>query len=200
MTEAKVFHMNPSNKTHDNNPAPHQVEAVLSVLASLYDKELTKDAIKLYVSILNQVSYPEIKKAVQLWVADSSNKRFPLPAELLSMVRNTDEEIAQETAAKVKVAVNKYGACYPEMLARAKNYIGEIGWQLVEEEGGWHHLTTASINLEIAEHSWKKKIKLILKNNKIGNINKSPKQIDLNSSERLSQFNVSSIIPSFNFK
>lgn len=80
-------------------------------------------------------------EAYQCYRRNPQNRTFPLPAQIRELVNPEEfvavEAKAREIAARVVGAVTRFGwnngrdAC---------EYIGPIGWTVVERQGGWRHI------------------------------------------------------------
>lgn len=112
----------------------------LLVMASAYWREKLEDhVVEMYAEDLSEFSVEEIKAALSQLRRDPKVTRFPLPAVIASAIRppQTADDAAKEAAARIMAAVPKFG--WPNQAA-AREYIGELGWQVVQMQGGWPYL------------------------------------------------------------
>ena len=111
----------------------------LILVAEVFGVSLTKSRIETYLAVLGELSELEMKRAVSEVLNDPSIKFFPLPAVFLQKAKPkaTDEDKAKEAAARIVSAVSRFGYPFSE---DARKYIGEIGWRVVELQGGWSTL------------------------------------------------------------
>jgi hypothetical protein len=71
-------------------------------------------------------------------------------------------------------AIQRYG-CDEFNTQRAKDYVGEIGWMIVQRQGGWHRLIQdPEIKLQVAQAQWKNIALTIIKNDRLGIQEKAP--------------------------
>lgn len=84
---------------------------------------------------------------------------FPSPKELLSIAMRSEEDpgSAEDIASRMIGAVAKFGHTNPEA---AKEFIGSIGWSIIELEGGWSRLCLSmkESNITIYKAQWKKSL------------------------------------------
>ena len=108
----------------------------LIALAAYYRETISADQLLMYAEDLQCLSLDELSLAIKLYRTNPKNKFFPLPAALISCVRETssDEDESREAAAKIAGAISKFGWCN---LNQTREYIGDIGWIAVEMNGGW---------------------------------------------------------------
>lgn len=112
----------------------------LSVFYGKYD--LTKEQISTYISVLEnhfKKDFNVFVGALENYSKDSKNKFFPAPANLTQYINpeTSPDAQANEIASKIRQAISDIGYVSP---TRAKLFIGEIGWQVVQRSGGWQYL------------------------------------------------------------
>lgn len=109
-------------------------------LALFYGKyDLTKNAVMQFINILESFynkSYIDYENALNNYSAEASNKNFPAPSQLKQYLfpNSSSRQQAQEIAQRCFGAIRKFGYTKP---VQAKEYIGELGWRLIERRGGW---------------------------------------------------------------
>jgi hypothetical protein len=109
---------------------------LITALAEICGEELTESRIKAYLYSLRELTLNEVKIAFDEFVKDPDMKKFPLPGQFMAKARpqpSSDDE-AREAAARILSAVPKFGWSNRK---EAQNYIGELGWAVVERQGGW---------------------------------------------------------------
>lgn len=109
----------------------------IAALGAFYDKPLSAQQITMYAEHLMVLSPEELSFAIKKYQSDPENKFYPLPAILVSMVKpkeNSELDIGREVAGRIIQAVSKHGYTNPN---QAKEFIGELGWKVVERQGGW---------------------------------------------------------------
>jgi hypothetical protein len=110
----------------------------LAVLADLCSKDLSPDLIRLYDHLLaKDYSYDQLCVAIEQIILDRKDRDpFPSPRTVLDKLRPPvdDDALAIEAASRVIGAISKFGYCNP---SEACEYIGELGWAIVDREGGW---------------------------------------------------------------
>jgi hypothetical protein len=112
---------------------------LVAALGEYYDKALTSTQIAAYTEDLMCLEPEDLAKAIVLYRNDPRHDRFPLPVKLKSMVGQSlnPEDEAILISGRILAAISRIG---PYDSARARAAIGEVGWQVVECEGGWETL------------------------------------------------------------
>lgn len=111
----------------------------LIALAEYYNRPLTELQIAMYVEDLLVLSLEELNEAILIYRKNPRNTFFPIPSKLIECVRcsGDPESEATEAAARLIGAVSRYGYVNPR---EASEYIGEIGWSVVNRMGGWRNV------------------------------------------------------------
>lgn len=105
-------------------------------LAAMYGKEIQRAALSMMLDAVSDLPADRVKIALREWARVSKNRSHPLPADLIAQVFPTvdDDSMAREIASRIVGAVSKFGWPNP---TEAKQYIGDVGWGIVERYGGW---------------------------------------------------------------
>jgi len=112
----------------------------LEVLANLTGATLTKDIVALYDRGLRSLGYDALCGAVEEVIKTRrSRDPFPSIADIAKILRprEEDRDLAIEAAGRVIQAIGKFGTYQAD---EARQWIGEIGWYVVERAGGWSTL------------------------------------------------------------
>lgn len=129
-----------------NQTERDEIGKALSRAAVFYDRtDLDKQKISMMIDVIED-AYPEagtvqILSAIKSYRDDQKNSFFPAPAKLAPYLRPTisKESQAQEIASRIIESVPKFG--YTKTgYHLAKDYIGSIGWVVVQRFGGWQPL------------------------------------------------------------
>ncbi len=115
------------------------VKKELLYMASAFNRPLSDQVLKWYIDILANKNPDDIIKALRRWAIETKRPEMPTPGQILSLIDpkiNFDNE-ATEAAARIIQAIARFGYSNP---LEAKNFIGELGWRVVERYGGWGHL------------------------------------------------------------
>ena len=111
------------------------LDAVKVMLPKYSPKEVNRDLANAWINVLKDYSDIEIKSA--FGKAVTSLSQFPVPADIKRLCQGTfqtDEQIGEEIAGRIDGAIRSFGEYSPE---RAKLVIGELGWRVVLQYGGW---------------------------------------------------------------
>lgn len=111
--------------------------SLLAGLGEAFGKEITPFVAEAYHRALSPLGEETITKA--FYAAVERCRRFPTIVELKELVGISSdplsgEDMARDAVARIGESVRRFGYCNPD---RAKDYIGELGWRLVERLGGW---------------------------------------------------------------
>jgi hypothetical protein len=124
-----------------------ELKKAFALLAAYYQTQIRDEVIVMYVEDLGELTFDQAAKALNDWRRNPKNTRMPLPAQIMSLIHppDDDDSLAREAAARIISAVSKHGYNRPE---EARAYIGELGWSVVEKQGGWYTLATSMMERE----------------------------------------------------
>lgn len=113
-----------------------EIKALLVMLAEYYQKTLTDNQVRMYAEDLSEFPFEEVSRAMDSYRKNPNNKFFPIPAQLVEIMRPgvDDQSEAVEVSGRIWEAIGKFGRDAP---ARAKSFVGEVGWHVVQRMGGW---------------------------------------------------------------
>lgn len=117
-------------------------ETIALTFAYYHPGQALDDAVLLmYAEDLADLDEHEVMRAYQIYRRDPNHTRFPLPAKIREIVCPQDyisaEDKAAEVAARICGAVSSYGWNNGR---GAEAYIGPVGWQVVQRQGGWSYI------------------------------------------------------------
>ncbi len=104
------------------------------------------------------MAFSEAASSLTSWPAPEQIKRLCMTGELKS-----DEEIGQEISSRLESAISRFGYTSPDS---AKEYLGQLGWKLVENLGGWVRVCSIDSNDELPSlrKLWRENAALLSKN------------------------------------
>lgn len=116
-----------------------KVAKEVMLTAMFYGKELEDEQIKMFVELFNDFPKEAVVQAYKLYRSDSKNKFMPYPAQIIGLLdpELEPEEEARLIAGRITESITKFGWCSS---SKAREYIGEIGWSVVESWGGWVYI------------------------------------------------------------
>lgn len=127
------------------------IAKMLIDMAKFYDQSLDERQLEMYVEVLAKAPQQIVLKAGKDYVSDTRNTRFPMPPHRILdryIPREADpRDVGREIALRVRAAITHFGWCNS---GEARNHIGETGWRVVEQMGGWLHLCE-HLGVEIQE-------------------------------------------------
>lgn len=152
-----------------------QIKKLLIGLAEFYGESLTPQRLNMFAEVLSDLSPEEVAAAIQNCTRDPRITRMPLPANLRQAVRpasNPDHE-ALEASNRIVEALEKFGWNNPR---DARTFIGELGWIVVQREGGWEALceATSTRMIPTLKAQWRELAKAIYARSQRGEIDTAP--------------------------
>lgn len=112
------------------------IRKLLLGLAEYFRFQITsRELLNAYVEDLEDLDLNALGVAIKR--ARRESKFFPLPAVIREYILGSTKDEAQEAAGKIVEAIHKFGWPNPD---KARALIGELGWKVVEREGGWENL------------------------------------------------------------
>lgn len=109
------------------------------MMAAYYDKSYPDGAIAMMADDLKEFSLAEVSSAYKKYRLDPKNRTMPLPGQIIQMIKPvaTNDAKAREITARIMDAFGRHGWSNAEL---ARQYIGEVGWDIVQTSGGWSYL------------------------------------------------------------
>lgn len=152
-----------------------ELKKLLIGMAETFGITLSVQRLQIYVDLLSDLPLEVVKSAVHEILRDPSQKFFPLPAVIRERVNpgeNPDHE-AVEASNRIVEAISRFGFYNP---TDAKAFIGELGWLVVQREGGWETLceTVMAPQLPILKAQWRELAKALYGRAKRGAIDSPP--------------------------
>lgn len=109
---------------------------MLVALAEYLQTTITDDQLVMYTKELEPYgketlacAITQIKQGTERFYG-----KFPLPGEIIRFIAGNDDDYALESALKIIRSVEKFGWPNP---TEAHQFIGELGWSVVQAYGGW---------------------------------------------------------------
>lgn len=104
-----------------------------------YGKKINLDVAEMYVQALDSFSFTQVSEAINFYAKNPKNKFMFLAADLIEIIdpQPSEENLAREIASRITSAVSTHGWVNAKS---AKEFIGEIGWKIVERKGGWSYI------------------------------------------------------------
>lgn len=125
----------------------NQVLDMVLAIAEVYGKEFSESRAKFYTEsifeFLKNKNLTQAYKEITL-----TCEYFPTPKQIADIFsEKIDPELqAKEAAARIIGAVRKFGWANPK---EAKIFIGSLGWEVVELNGGWQKVAESMNNRDI---------------------------------------------------
>lgn len=112
---------------------------VILATAVYYGRQVSQDVLSMMIDDLSDLPINTVLSAYSAFRRDARNKFFPLPAQIREMItpQVDPESAARELAARITGAIPKFGYANSQ---EAREYIGELGWQIIQRQGGWTYI------------------------------------------------------------
>lgn len=139
-----------------------EIMKLVAALGEYYSWPLTPGQVAMYAEDLMCLEPQQLAQAIISYRNDPRNDRFPLPVKLKAMVGaavNPEDEAVQ-ISGRILGAIASIG---PYNTQRAREVIGEIGWQVVQMEGGWQTLCEVQTDdIPIRKAQWRNLAKSLI--------------------------------------
>lgn len=163
-----------------------ELKSVIAITAAYYGRDLLPKVIQMRAADLCDLPFERLRWAYETYRRNVKHKSDPLPAQIRELIEpsiESDEAVATEAVARVITSVSKFGY---NRGGDARQFIGELGWRIVEFQGGWGHLCRSlgdSIEITTAQAQWKKLALSTLERARNGTLEKPP-QIPKSNKEK----------------
>jgi hypothetical protein len=119
------------------NEEVRKIAALYKTLSIYYGQNISDEVISLYAHHLADEPFDAVYAALRELNREKNRRTLPLPADVFAKLNpeNTSLESARIAANNIIAAIPKFGHTNP---TRAKEFIGDLGWLVVERMGGWH--------------------------------------------------------------
>ena len=107
----------------------HDFAKIMQPVSELYGKNLTPEALNLWFGLLKEYSIEEIQNAFSWYIQTES--RMPLPADILKILRGSEEDLALAALIKVETAMSRHGS-YATVV-----FDDPVIHAVIDELGGW---------------------------------------------------------------
>lgn len=137
-----------------------EIKKILAGLSVYYNQNISVEQLTMYADDLNELTLDELAIAIKKVRLNPAIKYMPKPAEIIEQVRGNENHAAIALANLVVEAIGKFGH---NNAHRAKEFLGEKGWELVKREGGWESICerTTIENVSIMKAQWRELAKAI---------------------------------------
>lgn len=117
----------------------NNISQLYAATCKAFDKTLEPEVLKMQVEDLSDLDYLQIVDALTAYRRDGKNIHWPRANKLRELIipKQSKESLANEAASRIRKAISDFGWCNS---TKARAYIGELGWAVVERAGGWQFL------------------------------------------------------------
>lgn len=122
------------------NPSLVALKKLIVATTAYYGQQFDPTVIAMFANDLADLPLERVEQALFEIRRDPKIIRFPLPAVIRDRIEPfqlSDEALAQQAVSRLVEAISRFGWNHPE---DAKAYIGELGWHVVQREGGWQNI------------------------------------------------------------
>jgi len=153
------------------------LKKLIAGVAVYYRDQLSNDTVAMYARDLQDLDFPAVLRAYEIYRKDPKNTKPPLPARIREMVKptqQTDDVIAREAVTRLLGAIPKYGHTNA---GDARKFMGELAWQIVAMVGGWSficHEMGVSLHAGTCAAHWKELAVGLLQKARMGTLDTPP--------------------------
>lgn len=110
-----------------------------AMYGAYYRTKLDDQVLLMYAEDMADQDFNRVNEALQAYRRDPRNRVMPLPSMILALLdpQVDPEAAARAVAGRIAGAVVKFGWCNED---KARAFIGETGWRIIDTRGGWMHL------------------------------------------------------------
>lgn len=154
------------------------IKLLLNGMAEYFRTTLTPTQLAMYAEDLEDIDLNLLGEGLKRIRRNPKHAFFPLPAAIREEIFGSHRDEALECSNRLVEAISKYGWCNP---ARARNFIGELGWRIVEREGGWENICRSVQSydeLGMRKAQWRELAAATLRRGERGADQTAPKLVD----------------------
>lgn len=133
-----------------------KLKALFVATAMYFGQDIPDQALRLYVEDLEDLPFDRVASALCDVRRDPRTTRCPLPAVIRAKVNpeSDPEAEAVEAVSRITHAIARIG---PYRVEEAREYIGPLGWIVVQREGGWEAVCgiLTDDNIGILKAQWR---------------------------------------------
>jgi hypothetical protein len=122
-----------------NSQETARLAQTFAMYAAYYRLKLDDEVLRMYAEDLVDLPLAPVIDALRAYRANPKNRVMPMPADVRAMLEPQldDDAMAREAASRVMAAISKFGYMRG---TEAREWIGELGWLVVQRYGGWQRL------------------------------------------------------------
>ena len=133
-----------------------RLKLLISKVYEYYGRQISDAALEMQAEDLADLQWESVYLAMKEYRRSPLNKFPPLPAQIRGMlVESKDPKSqAQLTVSKIFEAISRIGPYEP---AKVRGYVGPIGWEIIQREGGWSFIceTLTTDQMSIHRAQWR---------------------------------------------
>ena len=152
-----------------------ELKALIVAHSAYYGQKLDPTVIQMYAEDLADLPIEVLRRALHEIRRDPKVNRFPLPAVIRARVTppEMDEDQARDAAARIITAIARCGWTNPDS---AKAMIGELGWEVVQRQGGWRSICEGVMeeNKTIFQAQWRDLAMSLSRRSRAGTLDQLP--------------------------
>lgn len=106
--------------------------------AAFFGEALPDAVVAMHAEALEDLDPQKVDWAYKQLIRTSKTRRMPLPGDVRALVcpegNDAVMDDARDASSRIIAAISKYGHTNTD---RAREYIGPLGWEVVQRQGGW---------------------------------------------------------------
>lgn len=163
-------------------------------LAEYLQVEITEGQLLAYTSDLEDINIYNLHSAIRELRLSGENfyGKFPLPSVIRKYVHGSKADVSLDASLKIIKSISKFG--WPNH-KDAKEFIGELGWAVVEAYGGWPNvcrMVNEPDKISIYQPQFQRAASMLIEKDNV-----STKRLGVNGGEKGQPLSLGSIISGF---
>lgn len=146
-------------------------QELLKALAIITNKDITRTIYEVYWAGLKDLSIEQVEQAVFNYLS-GVQPFFPTIGQLRQQLQVSEESEVRIVEAKIREGICRIG--YYDHQNKAKEFIGDLAWQVVQLCGGWQEVCKTE-NIEMASPKWREIARSLIERNRLGIENQLPR-------------------------
>jgi hypothetical protein len=153
-----------------------RLKAILIENAVYYDAPMNEARLRVFACDLEDLPVEAVEQVYRKLRQEKGRRQMPLPGEVRSQIAPeevSEEDLARNAVSRLIEAVAKFGWINP---FGAKSHIGELGWLVVQREGGWTRVCEElnTDNLPTLRAQWRDLAISLARTAKAGKLHQAP--------------------------
>lgn len=140
------------------------IKQIIIENCAFFDAPMNDLKLKMFAQELGSLRAEDVAKAMHHFRQEKGRRQMPMPADIKSFLdpKVSDDSEAEIVAGKIQKAISSFGHTNP---GQAKEYIGDLGWRVVDSYGGWYYICAnagSGFKIDTARAQWRNMAKAFM--------------------------------------